>query len=268
MKKGATMSRRWYAGGLGVLLAVSMAAAQQPGGPGGPGGPGFPGGAFDKLFQKPGQVLSGATQDRLKLNDEQKKKLEEIHKDVDAKLAKLLTDEQKKMLDDLSKNPFGGFGGPGGPGGRQGGAPPGGFPGGFPGPGGFGGTGFGGRGILTLDDVKKKINATDEEWTVIRSKLQKVIDARQVVNLSVSSGGVGFGGFGQPSTNAVTQAEAEYKAVLDDPKHTKEELKEKAEAVRKARQKARAELEKAQKDLLTLITKDQEEILVGLGYLE
>jgi Spy/CpxP family protein refolding chaperone len=262
------MRKGWFlTAGLALLAAVSLAAAQP--GPGGPG-PGGPGGGLGGLFPKPGTVLPGPVQDRLNLTAEQKKQIEELQKEVDTKLAKLLTADQKKTLDDIANNPFGALfppGGPGGPGGFPGGpgGPPGGNPGGFP------GFGPGGFGRVSLDEVKKKIDATDEEWKVLGPKLQKVIAARQVVASDGSSGGFpGIGGFGGPpqGTNIITQAQADFKAVLDDPKHTKEELKEKAEAVRKARKQARSELDTAQKELGDLITKDQEEILVGLGFIE
>jgi hypothetical protein len=100
-----------------------------PGGDGGPGGPGGRGG-FGRPPQ-PGQVLPPFLVDQLKLTDEQKKQLDALQKDVDARLAKILTDEQKKQLKELADNP--GRGGPGGrgPGGRGG-------PGGGRGPGGGG----------------------------------------------------------------------------------------------------------------------------------
>jgi len=68
-----------------------------PGGGGfGPGGGGFgPGGG------QPGQILSTRVQDTLKLTDEQKKKLEELQKDLDSKLEKILTEDQKKQLKDM-----------------------------------------------------------------------------------------------------------------------------------------------------------------------
>jgi hypothetical protein len=69
-------------------------------------------------------------------------------------------------------------------------------------------------------------------------------------------------------TNIITQAQVELKSVLDDPKHTREEVEEKVAAVRKARQKARADLEAAQKDLAQMLTPSQESVLVSLGYLE
>jgi hypothetical protein len=68
--------------------------------------------------------------------------------------------------------------------------------------------------------------------------------------------------------NIVSQAQADLRAVLDDPKHTRAEVEEKVAAVRKARLKARAELEAAQKDLLQMVTSMQEAVLISLGCLE
>jgi Spy/CpxP family protein refolding chaperone len=89
------------------------------GGFGGPGGGGF--GGFGGRATPPGTILSTATQDTLKLTADQKKELEVIQKEVDAKLAKLLTADQLKQMKDMATPR-----GPGG-GGRPGG-PPGGNP--------------------------------------------------------------------------------------------------------------------------------------------
>jgi hypothetical protein len=105
-----------------------------PGGPGGPGGRGPGGrggrggfGGFGGTPQ-PGQVLPPFLRDALRLTDAQKKQVDELQKDVDGKLAKILTDEQKKQLQDMRQG-FG-RGGRGGPGGRGPGGP--GGPGGPP----------------------------------------------------------------------------------------------------------------------------------------
>jgi spore coat protein CotH len=118
-----------------------------PGGRGGPGGPGVFG--FGPLPQ-PGQVMAPPLQEVLRLTAEQKKQLEELQKDVDARLAKILTDDQKKQIKDMQQGFVRGGFGPGGPGGfgpgpgGPGGFGPGGFgPGGPGGPGGFGPGGFG-----------------------------------------------------------------------------------------------------------------------------
>jgi Spy/CpxP family protein refolding chaperone len=86
------------------------------GGPGGPGG-GGPGGRGPGAFggpPQPGQVLPTFLQDSLQLTAEQKKELEDLQKDVDGKLAKILTDEQKKQLKEMQQRGPGGRG-PGGP---------------------------------------------------------------------------------------------------------------------------------------------------------
>jgi Spy/CpxP family protein refolding chaperone len=238
----------WLLGGLAILCCVPAIHAQ----------PGKPPGGFQP-FQppQPGEILAGFLQDILKLDADQKKELGELQKLVDAKLAKILTAEQKKSLDNMRPGKGGfGFGPPGfgPPGGGPGGTPPGGVPGGPPPKMGFGGPGFGGFGTGKGDDVQKKIAATDEEWKVIGPKLQKVLAARRAVS--------GDGGA------AVAQAQAELKTVLDEPKHTKAEVDEKITAVRKARERARADLEEAQRDLTRLLTPTQQTIMVSLGHLE
>jgi Spy/CpxP family protein refolding chaperone len=239
------------------LCGVSAAWGQPPGGfPGKP-----PGGFGPPPFPRPGEILPEFLQDQLKLTAEQKKKLGELQKGVDADLAKVLTAEQKKSLDEIrDKGPFGfgpppGFGPPGAefpPGGAPGGGPPK-IPFGFP-------PGFGGPGMGRTEDVQKKTGATDEEWKVIGPKLQKVMAARRAV--SGEAAPVPF------SNTPVAQAQSDLKTVLDDPKHTKAERDEKVAAVRKARQQARADLEAAERDLVRMLTPSQQAVMVCLGHLE
>jgi len=85
-----------------------------PGGPGGPpGGPPFGGPGFGGPPPAPGQVLPPMLQDMLNLTDDQRKQLAELQKDVDARLAKILTAEQLDQLKQM--RPRGRRGGPGGP---------------------------------------------------------------------------------------------------------------------------------------------------------
>jgi hypothetical protein len=90
-----------------------------PGGPGGPGanGPGGqrPGPGGPRGFggpPRPGQILPPFLRDRLNLTSEQAKQIDDLQKDVDAKLAKILSDEQKQQLQEM-RGP-----GPRGPGGQ------------------------------------------------------------------------------------------------------------------------------------------------------
>jgi Spy/CpxP family protein refolding chaperone len=122
---------------VGSMLAVTSFSSAQPPeggkgdkkdkGPGGKGGfgPGMKGGFGPQI----GQIMPVFVQEQLKLTDTQKKDLEALQKDVDAKIEKLLTDDQKKTLKELKERRPGGPGGFGGPGGGPGG-PGGGGPGG------------------------------------------------------------------------------------------------------------------------------------------
>jgi hypothetical protein len=60
----------------------------------------------------------------------------------------------------------------------------------------------------------------------------------------------------------------ELRTILADPNATLEQIKDKVAVVRHARQEAKAELAAARKDLLQLLTLDQEATLVSLGYLD
>jgi hypothetical protein len=78
--------------------------------------------------------------DRLDLTAEQSQQVDALQKDVDAKLAKILSADQMKQLQEMRNRGPGGFGPP--PGGFGPGGPPPGGPGGFgPRPGGPDGDG-------------------------------------------------------------------------------------------------------------------------------
>jgi Spy/CpxP family protein refolding chaperone len=85
---------------LAAALLSDSATAQPPQrGKGGPGGFGPP--------MQPGQILPAFLRERLKLTPEQAKQFDEIQKEVDEKLAKILTEAQRAKLK--------GMRGPGGP---------------------------------------------------------------------------------------------------------------------------------------------------------
>jgi len=101
-----------------TAVAAQIAAEGPPaGGPGG-FGPGGRGGFAGP--PEPGQILPPFLRERLKLTADQTKQLEALQKEVDARLAKILTDDQKKQLAAMrQRGPggTGGFGRRGGPGG-------------------------------------------------------------------------------------------------------------------------------------------------------
>jgi hypothetical protein len=155
------------------------------------------------------------------------------------------------------------------------------------------------RGGGFLDDVKAQIRASDEEWKVIGPKLRDLILLRQIIEGGAGpgfdprpggfpepggperGGGPRGGGFGGPPSEGpgsagsggadmapLIQAVADLRTALDDPETSSDAIREAVAAVRQARRKARAALADVGKDLLELLTVDQEAMLVALGHLE
>lgn len=92
-----------------------------PGGFGGPPG-GGPGGFMG--MPRPGEVLPPMLQQVLRLSPEQRDQVEALQKEVDSKLASILSEDQRKQLQQMRNRRPGGGRPPGGPGGP----PPGGQP--------------------------------------------------------------------------------------------------------------------------------------------
>jgi hypothetical protein len=69
-------------------------------------------------------------------------------------------------------------------------------------------------------------------------------------------------------TITLAQALTDLQTALADSKTTTEQLKEKMEVVRDAREKTKLDMETARKELLLLLTTDQEATLVGMGLLQ
>jgi hypothetical protein len=109
---------------LAEKLDAEVGADDNPRGPG-PGRPGRGPEGFGP--PRPGEILPRPLQERLNLSEKQKKQLDALQKEVDSKLAKILTNEQRKQLAEMR-----GRGGPGGPPPDGPGGPPPGGPGGRP----------------------------------------------------------------------------------------------------------------------------------------
>jgi poly(3-hydroxybutyrate) depolymerase len=77
----------------------------------GTGGAGIGKGAPGGIVTPPGTVLSARVQDNLKLTAEQKKQIEELQKETDAGVQKILSEEQNKQLKGLKENAGRGTGG-------------------------------------------------------------------------------------------------------------------------------------------------------------
>jgi len=109
-----------------VALEVKEQTKNRGGRPGFGGPPGGGPAGFMMGQPRPGEILPQMLQQRLRLTSEQKKQLADLQKEVDAKLATILTVEQNKQLKEMRERGPGRFGAPGGGPGRFG--PPGGGP--------------------------------------------------------------------------------------------------------------------------------------------
>jgi hypothetical protein len=207
--------------------------------------------------------------DAFNLTAEQKKQVETLQKELENKLSKILTEEQNKQSKDMRE-------------GRAGlGVPP------FTGP-------------ILSPDIIQKLNLTAEQKTQVESahkefdsKLSKILNDEQNKQLTGmreaisrmtqgqppgfgpggpppfgGGGPPGFGGGNAGGDSSINQALSELQEAIDDPKTSSTQLNERVAAVRAARKKAREKLEAAKKELLLLITSDQEAVLVRLGYLD
>ena len=134
--------------------------------------------------------------------------------------------------------------------------------------GGFGGGGFG-RGNNSTNAVRQQINFTDEEWSVIQPRLQKILDIQAVlVQMNTRGFGRNGGGGGGLYLDPVVVAQQELTTALQDDAATTDMISAKLKALRDARVKARENLAAAQDDLKKVLTVRQEAMLVNMGYLE
>ncbi len=119
------------------------------------------------------------------------------------------------------------------------------------------------------DRLKSDLKATDEEWKVMLPKIEKLVTAQRD-----SRGGFLFGRRGggdnnqDEPTTPVGKAMRDLKQALDNDKASADELSSKLKSLRDAKEKAKAELQSAQKDLKEVLTQRQEAVLVMTGMLD
>ena len=125
-----------------------------------------------------------------------------------------------------------------------------------------------------LDRIKEQLGASDDEWKVLSPKIEKVMDVQRNSFAGFGGfrgrGGGGGGGGGadnQPQT-PVAKASADLRTTLENKDAPADDIKTKLAALREAREKARAELQAAQKELKEVLTQRQEAVLVTNGMLE
>ena len=125
--------------------------------------------------------------------------------------------------------------------------------------------------------MKEQLGVNDEEWKVIQPRIEKVMAAQR----DARSGGMafGFGGFsgrdggrgprgGDQASSPVAKAQSDLRSALEDKSISADQIKERLETLRKAREQARQDLVKAQAELKEVLTQRQEAQLVLMGTLE
>lgn len=130
-----------------------------------------------------------------------------------------------------------------------------------------------------LNGIREQMQLGDEEWQVVKPKLERVINAQREAR------GGGAGGFGprgprggpggpgggpddQQPTSEIAKASRDLRAALQDASLPAATIAEKLEAYRAARKKADAELAAAREDLKSVLTQRQEAQFVLMGMLE
>jgi hypothetical protein len=139
---------------------------------------------------------------------------------------------------------------------------------------GGGGGGGGGQNYRQqmIDHLKDDMGSSDDEFAALQPKIEAVMSAqRDSMTFFMRGGRRGQGGNGggpQGPQSDVQIKAADLRTTLENKDATPEEIKEKLDALRQARTKAREDLAKAQADLKELLTARQEAVLVGYGMLE
>lgn len=123
-----------------------------------------------------------------------------------------------------------------------------------------------------VERMKETLEASDEEWKILKPRVEKVLTLSREAR-----GMAGMAGFARrfrpqagESAREQTQVEKcqeEVRKVLENKEAKPEEIKQKLTALRKAKEKAKQELAKAQQKLREVLTLRQEARLVLMGLL-
>jgi Spy/CpxP family protein refolding chaperone len=126
------------------------------------------------------------------------------------------------------------------------------------------------RGRMT-DMIKERMGVTEEEWKVIEPKFNKVSEARREQMGAMFGAYRGRGGDSSGDSqnrSAMQTASRELRDTLENKDATAEQIQAKLTAFREAREKAKATLVSAQKELKEVLTQRQEAVLVSMGMLD
>lgn len=123
-----------------------------------------------------------------------------------------------------------------------------------------------------LERMKETLEASDEEWQVLKPRIEKVLTLSRQTRVMA-----GFGQRFRPpqeqatgqqtEQNQVEKAQEELRTVLENKQAKPEEIKQKLTALREAVEKAKQELAKAQQELREILSVRQEAQMVLMGLL-
>ena len=119
-----------------------------------------------------------------------------------------------------------------------------------------------------MDRLKETLGASDDEWKVLQPKLEQLMNASREMRSGGSMFGRSRGGSDREPETATGKASQELRKLLDNKDARPGEIQEKLSALRAAREKAKANVATAQKELKELLTQRQEATLVMYGMLE
>jgi hypothetical protein len=126
-----------------------------------------------------------------------------------------------------------------------------------------------------MNRIKERMGATDDEWKVLEPKIEKVTTAQRNSRGGFFGGGRRGGNNGNAANanppadqSPVQKASADLRTALENKDTPADEIAKKLTALREAREKGKAEVAAAQKELKEVLTQRQEAVLVTMGMLD
>jgi hypothetical protein len=126
-----------------------------------------------------------------------------------------------------------------------------------------------------MTQLKEQLGSPDEEWKLLQPKLDKVLTVQRETRTRGNFGGRTRGGSTQDANaqpaqpqSAVAAASDDLRKAVADKSTSPEDLAKKIATLREAKEKAKADLAAAQKELRELLSARQEAVLITNGILD
>ncbi len=116
--------------------------------------------------------------------------------------------------------------------------------------------------------LREQLQISDEEWQVLQPRIERVTNAQRDLRSGGWGGRRGPGGPANEPNTPLARASQELRQTLDNENASEQEIHQRLEAYRAARQQAEAELKTAREELRELLTPRQEAQLVIMNILE